>query len=109
MLSRRNAIIATILAALFMFLFAQAVHADTFIAKQGDDQAVFFDKPCTDQLVLNRLEPEAAKEYRAAVARFQGQMFNACWRMMGNSYYLVYEDGDQGIVPAHEARLVKDA
>jgi hypothetical protein len=35
---------------------------------------------------------------------FQGQRYQACWRMMGNAAYLVYEDGDQGIIPAAELK-----
>jgi hypothetical protein len=45
-----------------------------------------------------------AKDFRAASAVFQGQRFQACWRMMGNAAYLMYEDGDQGVIPANELK-----
>jgi hypothetical protein len=62
------------------------------------------DADCTSQLVLSRLEPGTAGEFHAASAVFQGQKFQACWRMVGNAAYLVYEDGDQGLIPASELK-----
>jgi hypothetical protein len=35
---------------------------------------------------------------------FQGQRFQACWRLVGNAAHLVYEDGDQGIIPTTELK-----
>jgi hypothetical protein len=82
-----------------------AAQAETFVARQGDDSVRLTDQPCTDERVLNQpgMRP-LADEFRAAVARFQGQTYNACWRKTGNVFYLVYEDGDQGIIPAHELK-----
>ena len=54
--------------------------------------------------MLSRLTPAQAGEFRAASAVFQGQRFQACWRMMGNAAYLIYEDGDQGVIPASELK-----
>lgn len=78
--------------------------AQDLIARQGDDSVRLSEDACRSELVLARLEPDTAKEFRAASAVFQGQRFQACWRMMGNAAYLVYEDGDQGIIPAHELK-----
>jgi hypothetical protein len=85
-------------AALATFAVAPAFAQD-LIARQGDDSVRLSDANCKSELVLSRLEPGVAQEFRAASAVFQGQRFQACWRMMGNAAYLVYEDGDQGIIP----------
>jgi len=78
--------------------------AQELVARQGDDSVHLSDSACKSVLVLSRLDPAIAGEYKAASAMFQGQRFTACWRMMGNVAHLVYEDGDQGIIPAAELK-----
>ena len=90
-------------AALATFAAAPAF-AQELVARQGDDSVRLSDAACKSELVLGRLEPAAAGQYRAASAVFQGQRFQACWRMVGNAAHLVYEDGDQGIIPAGELK-----
>lgn len=90
-------------AALAAFAAAPAFSQD-LIARQGDDSVRLTESECKSELVLSRLEPGMAGEFRAASAVFQGQRFNACWRMLGNAAYLVYEDGDQGVIPAGELK-----
>lgn len=83
---------------------APASFAQELVARQGNDSVRLSDTACTTQSVLNRLEPGTSGEYHAASAVFQGQKFQACWRMVGNAAYLVYEDGDQGLIPANELK-----
>ncbi|HEX2544775.1 MAG TPA: hypothetical protein VHL79_07850 [Ramlibacter sp.] len=90
-------------AALATFAAAPAFAQD-LVARQGNDSVRLSDAACKSELVLSRLEPAIASEFRSASALFQGQRFQACWRMMGNAAYLVYEDGDQGVIPAHELK-----
>jgi hypothetical protein len=78
--------------------------AQELVARQGDDSVRLSDSACKSELVLGRLEPGVARQYRAASAVFQGQRFQACWRLVGNAAHLVYEDGDQGIIPAAELK-----
>jgi hypothetical protein len=78
--------------------------AQDLIARQGDDSVRLSDNACKSELVLSRIEPGTAEEFHAASAVFQGQRFQACWRMVGNAAYLIYEDGDQGIIPASELK-----
>jgi hypothetical protein len=78
--------------------------AQELVARQGDDSVRLSDAACKSELILSRLEPGMAKDFRSASAVFQGQRYQACWRMMGNAAYLVYEDGDQGIIPANELK-----
>jgi hypothetical protein len=78
--------------------------AQTMVARQGDDSVRLTEDACKSQLVISRLDPGMADEFHAASAVFQGQRFQACWRMMGNAAYLIYEDGDQGVIPASELK-----
>jgi hypothetical protein len=85
-------------------LAAAPAFSQELVARQGDDSVRLSDTACRSELVLRRLEPGTAGEYKAASAVFQGQRFTACWRMMGNVAHLIYEDGDQGIIPAAELK-----
>lgn len=78
--------------------------AEELVARQGNDSVRLSEASCKSQLVLSRLDPAAAEEYKAASAVFQGQSFTACWRLMGNVAHLIYEDGDQGIIPVQELK-----
>ncbi|MEJ5990931.1 hypothetical protein WG902_13100 [Ramlibacter sp. PS3R-8] len=78
--------------------------AQELVARQGDDSVRLSDSACKSELVLARLEPAVARQYRSASATFQGQRFQACWRLVGNAAHLVYEDGDQGIIPTTELK-----
>lgn len=93
-----------ILFALLLMLAPALGWAQNLIARQGDDWVRLYDRPCESELVIGRLAPGAAETYRAAVAGFQGQTFQACWRMVGDSAHLVYEDGDQGLIPKGELK-----
>jgi hypothetical protein len=85
-------------------LAAAPVFAEQLVARQGDDSVRLADSPCKSEQVLGRLEPKTHEEYKAATAVFQGQNFVACWRVMGGVAHLVYEDGDQGIIPMAELK-----
>ncbi len=78
--------------------------AEDLVARQGDDSVRLNDAPCASEVVLGRLPVEAREEYKAASAQLQGQSFSACWREMGNVAHLIYEDGDQGIIPMQELK-----
>jgi hypothetical protein len=88
--------------------FAAAAAAPAFgqelVARQGSDSVRLSDAACQSELVLARVEPGSADDYKAATAQFQGQTFVACWRTMGGVAHLVYEDGDQGIIPMQELK-----
>ena len=90
-------------AALAAFAAAPSFAQD-LIARQGDDSVRLSEESCKSELVISRLDPGLAGQFRSASAVFQGQRFQACWRMMGNAAYLIYEDGDQGIIPATELK-----
>ena len=90
-------------AALAAFV-AAPTFAQTLVARQGDDSVRLSDAACQSELVLGRLEAQQHEEFHAATAVFQGQTFQACWRAMGTVAFLVYEDGDQGVIPLQELK-----
>ena len=62
--------------------------------------------PCTVEAAAARLAPHARAEYRLGVAVLDGKTYPLCWREMGNVAHLVYEDGDQGLVPLAEFKRI---
>jgi hypothetical protein len=89
----RSILLAAALAA------AGAAMAGDLVGRDGDEWVRLTDAPCSSELVLGRLPASAAGEFHAATAQFHGQLFTACWRVMGNAAFLIYEDGDQGVIP----------
>jgi len=75
-----------------------ALAAD-LVATQGGDSVRLQDGPCTSEPVLKLLQPALREDYKAASAVVDGHKFAGCWRRTGNVAHVLYEDGDQGIVP----------
>ncbi|MCM2251952.1 MAG: hypothetical protein NDJ19_06300 [Ramlibacter sp.] len=80
-------------------LAAAPAIAGDMVARHGGDSVRLGEGPCTSERVLGRLEPKLHPHFRAASAVVQGNNFAACWRKTGSVAVLLYEDGDQGIVP----------
>ncbi len=78
--------------------------AQDLVARQGNDTVRLADGPCTSEQVLARLQPELRSEFRAALAVVEGRTFEACWHPAGDAAHLLYEDGDQGIVPLSDLK-----
>ena len=78
--------------------------AQDLVARQGEDSVRLAEQPCTSDVVLSQLPPQMHGEFKAASAVVQGKTFTACWRQTGNAAYLVYEDGDQGVIPMAELK-----
>ena len=83
---------------------AAPTFAQDLVARQGNDSVRLSEAACASKLVLGRLEAGQHEEFHAATAVFQGQNFVACWRAMGNVAFLMYEDGDQGVIPLQELK-----
>ncbi len=80
-------------------LFASHAMAGELVSHNGDDTIRLVDDECSSQPVLDQLEPEIRPQFRAASVFLQGQAFAACWRATPTGALLIYEDGDQGMVP----------
>jgi hypothetical protein len=87
-------------------LIALPAGAQQLVARWGRDVVHFQDAPCASEKVLHRLDPALRSQYRAAAVLMGGQPFTACWRMKTINAHLVYEDGDEGIVPLAVIRPV---
>jgi len=85
-------------------LVAAPVLADEVVANNGDDSVRLSDTRCSSQKVLGLAGPPARGELKDAVATIAGQSFKACWVVEGGMARLVYEDGDEGLVPLTEFR-----
>jgi hypothetical protein len=83
---------------------AAPAFAQDLVARQGNDSVRLADTPCASELVLGRIQPQQKEEYRQASAVVDGQTFQACWRPMGSSAHLMYEDGDQGLIPIQDLK-----
>lgn len=75
-----------------------AVSAD-MVAKNGDDTVVLMDKPCPYGSVLRYIDEKHRDRFKKADTRVSGQRYFACWVEVDGLVMLVYEDGDQGMVP----------
>ena len=85
-------------------LLAAPAFAEEVVATNGDDSVRLSDAQCSNEKVLE-LVPSGMRTYlRDATAVIQGQSLKACWVVNGPAAHLLYEDGDQGIVPLAEFR-----
>jgi hypothetical protein len=71
----------------------------SLIAKQGNDWVRIYNQPCTDEKVLDRIPEPSRKGFQKANAMVGGKVYSACWAAGNGGVHLVYDDGDQGIVP----------
>lgn len=90
-------------------LLAAPAMADELVASNGQDSVRLTDKPCSSETVLQRLTPKFRELMRDANAVVNGQPFRACWIVHGDSAHLLYEDGDQGLIPLTDFRQPKSA
>lgn len=92
-----------------LLLVAAPALADS-VARQGADWVRITARPCTNEKVPQHI-PDAGRrlDFRAATAQFGGQGYSACWTPIPGGVGLVYEDGDQGIVPQGDLKPVPEA
>lgn len=90
-------------------LAAFSAHAEVLTARNGGDSVRLTDEPCTSEEVLGRLDKAYHLVYKAATAVVDGQGFVACWREFGGAAHILYEDGDQGIIPMRDFKPEIDA
>lgn len=80
-------------------LIAAPALADEVVASNGKDSVRLSNGPCTNAQVLGLLKPGFRSSLKDATAVVQGQTFKACWIVDGDAAHLLYEDGDQGLIP----------
>lgn len=92
------------LAVLFAALAVAPAFANDMVVSDGGNYIRLADSPCSSAQVLSHLPEQVHSQFRAASAVLQGQSYAACWRVMGNAAVLLYEDGDQGLVPLDDLK-----
>jgi hypothetical protein len=90
-------------------LMAAPALAEEVVASNGKDSVRLSSGPCTSQQVLGLLKPGFRSMLKDATAVVQGQTYRACWIVDGDSAHLLYEDGDQGLIPLSEFKPPKAA
>lgn len=97
------------LAILAMLALPGTAKAEDRIARQGADSVTISERPCLVASVLiqiDRLAPGEREKFQRADATFGGQKFFACWQAVPGGVHLIYEDGDQGLIPAADLKPV---
>jgi hypothetical protein len=101
--------IALAVAVLLMLAWPKSAGAETRVARQGLDEVRIFDTACVSAETLIRI-PEAERErFGKAQGMFGGQRFFGCWRPLGGDAFILWEDGDQGIVPKGDLKPAPEA
>lgn len=78
--------------------------ARNMVAYEGGSAARLSDEPCSNEQVLGQLDTQLRPAFRNASVEVNGQTFSACWGPAGNAVYLLYEDGDEGLIPVHKLK-----
>lgn len=93
--------------ALAALLAAGPALADA-VASNGRDTVRLSDKPCAITAVIAQIPEPLRQGRRTAAASVSGQPFAACWRLIPQGVHLLYEDGDQGLIPAGDFKAVPE-
>lgn len=89
----RSLIVAAICAASF------AVSAGERVAKAGRDEIRLFDSACIHAGTMALIKPEHLKRFKKATANIGGQYFYGCWADEEGVAFILFEDGDQVVIP----------
>jgi hypothetical protein len=74
------------------------------VARQGDVEVRVFDTPCVSAETIARIPEDGRDGWGKVIGVFGKDKFFGCWRKMGDSTYILWEDGDQGIIPAADLK-----
>ena len=83
-------------------LLAAPAMAEEVVASNGVDSVRLSDGQCSSQKILEAIDSGMRDQLKDAKASIGGQQFKACWVVDGEVAHLVYEDGDEGMVPLTE-------
>ncbi len=71
-------------------------------ARQGEDWVRLFDSPCVSAETMMRIPVALRDQFKKVQAHFQGQIFFGCYIVRNGAAYVIYDDGDAGIIPLEE-------
>lgn len=92
----------SILAVLLLLALAHNAEAGELVAKNGSDYVRLHERSCEHEAITPRLGPLSREHYQAASSVVNGKKYAACWADPGGQIHLIYEDGDQGLIPARD-------
>lgn len=97
------------LALWILLLLTLPAQADA-IAKHGNDWVRITALGCKNEAVRKQIEALGRDplDFRAA-AHFGGKDWAACWIPRGQAIHLIYEDGDQGLIPIGDLKPAPEA
>jgi hypothetical protein len=82
--------------------------ASDLVAYLGPDVVRLTAQACTSPAVLAHIAPELQPNFHMATAMLDGQRYQACWHGTPTAAYLIYEDGDQGLVLLQDLKVPVD-
>jgi hypothetical protein len=85
-----------------------AMSATEMVARNGDDSIRIVDATCETASVLRHIPEAKRKEFRKADGRVGGQRYFACWIQQGEQVFVVWEDGDLGMIPVSDFKEPKN-
>jgi hypothetical protein len=83
---------------LFLALTSALSYAD-LMASSGKDYVQLHETVCSSPEVLKRIDPSIHALLKAGTAEVGGTKYALCWYPFQNHIALMYDDGDQGLVP----------
>jgi hypothetical protein len=98
-----------ILAAIAALFIAFGALAQARVASDGKSSVRITLDVCTAQPVLALIPEIYRNVVRDATSTLDGKEWHACWFMDGDKVHLLYEDGDQGLMPFSWFKLEENA
>jgi hypothetical protein len=96
------------LVGLALALLSVDVHASQS-AHQGADWVRIWNSPCVSAETLARIPQEERAAFQKVQGYVGGKLAFGCALQRGNMYFILWEDGDQGVVPASELKQDPEA
>lgn len=95
------------IAFLILMLFATLAHAGLIARHPNGDWVRLSAEPCP--ATVAKLVPEDQRSmFHKALAQVHGKVYTACWTYTPGGALLVYDDGDQGMVPGADFKEEPD-
>lgn len=91
-----------------LLLIAFPAMAGEMVARNGDDEVRIKEGPCVHAGTLALIQPADRQHFHPARGRFNGEDFFGCWRAANGGVQLVWEDGDQGVIPLQALKPAMD-
>lgn len=88
--------------------FASAYSLADWVATQGADYLVAKETACP-AAIADKVPAEFRPRLHAAVGHYDGKDYAGCWIQNEDKVYVIYEDGDQGVIPVAAFHKLKEA